>query len=253
MAVMRPKGRRHAAAALLLMASFTSASAANKIPLPPKRPPDLTPAPIETPDTTIEMPVAPKLVTPVKPALSSLSREDLLKEVNTALSSLTQFSARFAQTDASGQTLTGRLTVLKPGRLRFDYNPPSALKIIADGNLVAVIDQKLNTQDVYSIGLTPLKFLLSRSIDLAREFKILDARVEPDRVVIEMEDSTTFGGASQLEIGLDPKTLLLRNWTVTDPQGYPVSVVLSQIDTKHEPDGMLFVIPQRPGSGKNAQ
>jgi len=252
MAVTQPKGRRHAATALLFLFGITSGQAANTIPLPPRRPPDLTP-PLAAPETPVQQPVAPKPVVPAKPPYASLSREELLKEVTTALSSLTQFSARFAQTDASGQTLTGRLTVLKPGRLRFDYNPPSTLKIIADGNLVAVIDQKLGTQDVYSIGLTPLKFLLSRSIDLSREFKILDARVEPDRVIVEMEDSSTFGGSSQLEIGFDPKTLLLRNWTVTDPQGYPVSVVLSQIDIKHEPDEMLFVIPERPRSGKAVQ
>jgi outer membrane lipoprotein-sorting protein len=47
-------------------------------------------------------------------------------------------------------------------------------------------------------------------------------------------------------LGFDPKTLLLKQWNVTDPQGYEVQVLLSNIDTKREPDPMLFVIPAKP-------
>jgi len=92
------------------------------------------------------------------PLLEDMSREELIAEVNVALTKLKQFSAKFSQTDQNGQSVSGQLTVLRPGRLRFDYNPPSALKIIADGNNVAVIDERLGTRDLYSIGLTPLKF-----------------------------------------------------------------------------------------------
>ncbi len=246
MAVMPLDARRPAVACLILFASLTVAEAAKTIPLPPRRPPDLiqrqpavtvpVTSPTKTPDVTQD-------ASQSTPSLDEMSREELIAEVNSALTKLKQFSAKFSQTDQNGQSVSGQLTVLRPGRLRFDYNPPSALKIIADGNNVAVIDERLMTRDLYSIGLTPLKFLLSRSIDLGREFKIGDIRVEQDRLVLEAEDSATFGGSSQINLIFDRKTLLLRSWTVTDPQGYAVTIKLSQIDTKHEPDLMGFVIP----------
>ena len=189
----------------------------------------------------IEPTVAPA---PSAPPLEDLSREGLILEINNALTNLKQFSAKFSQIDQSGQTFTGQLMVLRPGRLRFDYSPPSALKIIADGNNVAVIDQRLGTRDLYSIGLTPLKFLLSRSIDLNREFKLGEIRLEQDRVSLEADDNATFGGNSHIVLNFDRKTLILKGWEVTDPQGYSVTVKLMQIDTKREVDPMGFVIPE---------
>lgn len=239
--------RLAAVVCFVFIASFTIAEAAKKIPLPPRRPPDLMQS---QPLVITPAPAAPKTPevgqdsSPSGPLLDEMSREELIAEVNNALTRLKQFSAKFTQTDQNGQSVSGTLTVLRPGRLRFDYNPPSALKIIADGNNVAVIDERLGTRDLYAIGLTPLKFLLSRSIDLGREFKINDIRLDPDRLVLEADDSATFGGSSHILLGFDRKTLLLKSWTVTDPQGYSVTIKLSQIDTKHEPDTMSFVIPE---------
>lgn len=229
-----------------LMASLgaEAQSLPGKIPLPPRRPADLGSS-ATVPEAA---PAAVQLAkpAPAKPAPSDLSPDELLVAVNEQLTALKQFSAKFSQISSNGQQVTGKLTVLRPGRLRFDYNPPSAITIIADGSQVAVMDSRLGTQDVYSIGLTPLKFLLGSSIDLARDFKITEVGTEGDKVTVYGDDSSTFGGTSHVSLGFDAKTLLLKQWNVTDPQGYEVQVVLTNIDTRHEPDPMLFVIPVRP-------
>ena len=62
----------------------------------------------------------------------------------------------------------------RPGRMRFEYTDPPRFEIVADGRSVAIVDQKLNTQDEYFIGQTPLKFLLSDHIDLARDTQVLN-------------------------------------------------------------------------------
>ena len=187
---------------------------------------------------------------PIKPVPMDISPEEMLSNINDALTNLKQFSAKFAQYSGNGQQTSGKLTVLRPGRLRFDYNPPSTITIIADGNSVAVIDSKLNTQDVYSIGLTPLKFLLGGTINLARDFKVTDVVNEGERIAVYAEDSSTFGGTSHIVLGFDPKSYVLKQWTVTDPQGYVVNVLLANVDTRHEPDTMLFVIPDNPNAGR---
>ena len=244
---MPHKAKFYLSIVLLTLVGFCEPLFAQQIPLPPRRPPDLQP-PVTEPLSSPAA-VTPNDSTPIspetEPVLTDLSPEELLTLVNSALSRQKQFSAKFSQTDQSGSVLTGRLMVLRPGRLRFDYNPPSALKIIADGSNVAVIDQRLGTQDNYSIGLTPLKFLLSRTIDLGKEFDVISVDLEKDLIVVDAEDRATFGGKSQIRLSFDQKTKLLRQWTITDPQGYLVTVSLSQIDTKHEPDVMQFVIPNR--------
>jgi len=219
-----------------------------RIPLPPSRPAGFGISP-EIPAVETPVPVQP--IKP-KPLPADLPPEELLARINEALTGLKQFSAKFTQLSGNGQQTSGKLTVLRPGRLRFDYNSPSSITIIADGSLVAVIDSRLGTQDVYSIGLTPLKFLLGGTINLARDFKITDVSNEGDKVSVYAEDSSTFGGTSRITLAFDPKTLVLKQWNVVDPQGYEVQVVLTGIDTRHEPDQMLFVIPSRSETrGKN--
>jgi|GEM_PF-414295 len=227
------------------------------IPLPPRRPETLD-APTQEQQQSVAPAQKPVFGTPndvtLKPLTTAPSKkavrddatpEELLAAVNESLTALHQFSAKFSQVSGNGQQTSGHLTVLHPGRLRFDYDAPATITIIADGNNVAIIDTRLKTQDVYSIGLTPLKFLLGSTIDLSRDLKIVDIRVEGDRVIVEANDNATFGGVSQITLAFDTKNLLLRQWSVTDPQGYEVKVSLSAIDTKREVDPSLFVIPPR--------
>jgi len=232
---------------LLFSASANAQAIGGKIPLPPRRPANFgvtSPVPAQEAAPVVQ-PIKPA---PVKPAAIDISPEEMLANINESLTNLKQFSAKFSQFSANGQQTSGKLTVLRPGRLRFDYNPPSTITIIADGSSVAVIDSKLNTQDVYSIGLTPLKFLLGGTINLARDFKVTEVVNEGERIAVYAEDSSTFGGTSRIVLGFDPKSLVLKQWTVTDPQGYEVNVVLANIDTRHEPDAMQFVIPENPNS-----
>ena len=160
------------------------------------------------------------------------------------------FSALFVQNGSDGQRATGSLAVLRPGRLRFDYDPPNAIEVIADGNVVAIRDNRLGTQDVYSIGLTPLKFLLRDTINVENDAKIIDVKVAGERVIINLEDSSTFGGTSRISLGFDRQTMLLKQWTVTDPQGYDVSILLTAINLDDAPDPLLFVVPEKPGTAK---
>ena len=231
-----------------------------RIPLPPRRPADLGPVakPAVQPEPILKSPEIPSAPAP-EPAAprkqvvpGEVKTAPTLDQIDDALNQLTRFSASFSQIAGNGDHVNGRLAVDRPGRLRFDYNPPSPIRIIADGNAVAIIDTKLNTQDIYTIGLTPLKFLLRSQINLARDLSILGIRTDGGTIWVDAEDKATFGGTSRIAIGLDAHNLLLTQWTVTDPQGYEVRIVLSGIDTTTEIDPALFIIPatEKPASKK---
>lgn len=148
----------------------------------------------------------------------------------------------FVQIGADGRRIGGKLTLAKPGRLRFEYDQPSPLEVIADGTSVAVRDRKLNTQDLYFISQTPLKFLLRERIDLARDLTVSDVTNDPGGVRIGLEDRSTLGGTSKIQLYFDAEMKTLSQWRITDPQGYLTTVQLSNLQKGKAVDGSLFFI-----------
>jgi outer membrane lipoprotein-sorting protein len=213
---------------------------------PARAPAEARSAPAETPAPQAERaappPPAVEKPAPVQVAAVDNSPRAVLDRVNASLNAMSSMSANFVQTGGNGRRTEGRLYVQKPGKLRFEYQPPTPLEIIADGSSVVIRDRKLGTQDLYGIGQTPLKFLLRDKVDLARDTKLVDVQPGPDLVSVTIEDRATFGGTSRIELFFDAKTYGLRQWIVTDPQGYQTAVNLRNIDTAHRPDPSLFLI-----------
>jgi outer membrane lipoprotein-sorting protein len=184
-------------------------------------------------------------VTParVQPAAAvATSPAAILDRVNASLNAMNVLQADFVQTGANGRRSEGRLYVVKPGRLRFEYDPPNPVEIVADGSKVAIRDRKLNTQDIYPIGQTPLKFLLKENVDIARDTKVVDVENGKDLVGVTIEDKSTFGGTSRVELRFDPRSYALKQWTVTDPQGYQTTVNLKNASATKPDDPFIFSI-----------
>jgi outer membrane lipoprotein-sorting protein len=178
-------------------------------------------------------------------AAKPMDAKTAIASVNAWFNRAKTFESDFVQLGPDGRQSQGKLYVERPGRLRFEYAPPSSLEVIADGMSVAVRDKKLGTQDQYFISQTPLKFLLKEPFDLARDTKILDLQFNPDNIAIRIEDSTTFGGTSRIRLVFDPKTFALQQWAVVDPQGYETLVSLYNTTLDVTVDPKLFQIPQR--------
>jgi outer membrane lipoprotein-sorting protein len=152
-------------------------------------------------------------------------------------------TADFVQIGVDGRRSEGKLYVSKPGRMRFEYAQPATIEIIADGTSVAIRDRKLQTQEIYFLSQTPLKFLLKDELNLKRDVKITGITSDQYYTIISIEDGTTFGGTSKIKLNFDNKTFSLTQWEVTDPQGYHTLVSLHNIDLKSTPDHSLFRIP----------
>ena len=176
------------------------------------------------------------------PAISTADTAEIIQKANAYFNSVRMMSADFTQIGADGRKTTGKFYLQKPGRLRFVYDAPSPLEVIADGRSVAVRNRKVAKQDLYFIGQTPLKFLLSNQIDLARDTKVLDAKSDPEQVYIRIEDKATFGGTSRIQLYFDAKSYALTRWVVLDPQGFETRVSLAKVDLQSKPDPSHFRI-----------
>jgi len=192
----------------------------------------------KAPESKVAAVGAPAAVAPGEPADAAT----LLAQANAYFNGINTLTGNFMQIGADGRRIGGKLTLAKPGRLRFDYDQPSPLEVVADGTSVAVRDRKLNTQDLYFIAQTPLKFLLREKIDLARDLTVTDVANDPSGVRISLEDRATLGGTSKIQLFFDADLKILSQWRITDPQGYITTVTLSNLQKGKSVDGSLFFI-----------
>lgn len=242
-----------AATGLLAGAVMMSAAHAQSVPLPKPAPMpksgsvQIAQGPRATPPGTIAP--APAPVRPNAPAgkpgettAFDTAQRALVDRVSNYLSGLRQVVGKFVQVGPDGGKTTGDFFLQKPGKLRFEYDDPSPIQLIADGTSLVVRDRRLATQDLYPLGQTPLRFLLADKVDLLRDTNVVGAGTDNIFATVVIEEKQTLGGKHKLMLMFDAKDLTLKQWTVTDPQGFDTTVAVYNLDMTKKPDPALFKI-----------
>jgi outer membrane lipoprotein-sorting protein len=166
----------------------------------------------------------------------------LLDKVSIYLSSMQTMVGNFVQVGPDGGRTEGTFYIQKPGKVRFEYNPPSPIDIVADGSSVVVRDRKLATQDLYPLSQTPLRYLLADRIDLLRDTDVVSVTADDTFITVVVEEKQLVVGTSRLMMMFGVKDVQLKQWTVTDPQGYDTTVAVYNLDSAKKPDPNMFVI-----------
>ena len=135
----------------------------------------------------------------------------------------------------------GKFYIDRPGKIRFNYEDPSPMRVIADGKSVVIGNRKLKTWDIYPLSKTPLNPLLGNKIDLSAKM-VRGVKEEADLTTIVLGDKNMFGD-STITMMFDPKTYDLRQWTITDAQGKDTSVMIFNVKTGVPLDEKVFSIP----------
>jgi len=166
----------------------------------------------------------------------------IIDKVNAYLSNVQVLNGNFVQVGPDGGRTKGAFTIFKPGRVRFEYEDPSPIELVADGQSVVVRDRKLATQDVYPLSQTPLRFLLSDRVDLMKDTSLVAVYADDVFITVVVEEKNGLVGTSRLMIMFSAKDMQLKQWTVTDPQGYDTTVAVFNLDTSKKPDPAMFRI-----------
>jgi outer membrane lipoprotein-sorting protein len=171
-------------------------------------------------------------------------------KVSAYLSSLQTLVGNFVQVGPDGSKTTGDFFIQKPGKVRFEYDPPTPIEIVADGSSLVVRDRNLATQDVYPLSQTPLRFLLSDRIDLMKDTNVVSVTSDDVFISVTIEEKQALVGTSRLMLMIGAKDGQLKQWTVTDPQGYDTTVAVYNLDSTKKVDPGLFKIDftKYPGS-----
>jgi outer membrane lipoprotein-sorting protein len=177
------------------------------------------------------------------PAYSDEQKAQLDK-ISAYLNSIHSLKARFIQIGPEGGTDSGTLYIQKPGQIRFEYNPPSALLIVATNGRVYVKNSRLNTLDTYDLSDTPLGLLLNQNVDLKLNRAVMGVSDQNGMVTVQARTSTNRNNSNITMVFSSPG-LELRQWTVRDNQGGNTTVALQSPETDAPIDPVLFTPPQK--------
>jgi outer membrane lipoprotein-sorting protein len=166
----------------------------------------------------------------------------LADRISAYLSSVKTMVGDFVQVGPDGSKTQGQVYLQKPGRVRFEYADPSPIELIADGSSVVVRDRKLATQDLYPLSQTPLRFILADKLDLLRDTTVTGIYSDEIFSTIVIEEKHAIAGTHKLMMMFGAQDLTLRQWTVTDPQGFDTTVAVYNLDMTKKPDPGLFKI-----------
>lgn len=173
--------------------------------------------------------LAPLLLAPFALARPAAAAPIPLAELSGYFNGFETAEAAFTQVNPDGSLSTGRLWMRRPGRMRFEYDPPDDSLVIAAQGSVAVFDPKSNTGPAqYPLSRTPLSLILAREVDLTRARMVVAHRADGNTTVVVAQDPERpeYGTLQMVFTG---PPVELRQWRVTDDSGRETTVVLGDL------------------------
>jgi outer membrane lipoprotein-sorting protein len=153
---------------------------------------------------------------------------DKLDQVVAALRGISTMKADFVQTDRNGQSIRGVLTLKRPGRIRFEYEPSAKMVVVSNGSRLTFVDYAVNQLTSWPIGSSPLGALLDPKRDVKRYGKLIPTS-NPDVLSVEVKDSKNGISITLIFVrdGAAPGGLELASWVALDAQNKRTTVRLS--------------------------
>jgi outer membrane lipoprotein-sorting protein len=165
-----------------------------------------------------------------------------LARISNYLNATETLTGDFVQIDPDAVVSEGDFYMRRPGRLRFEYDPPNPAVVVADGFWVGVIDQRDGSVDRTPLSETPLDLLLKERVDLRRESAVTRIERSEGQLAVTAVDPDNPGlGSITMVFANNP--LQLRQWVVTDAEGRSTTVALRDTRTNVPVANDKFVIP----------
>ncbi len=163
----------------------------------------------------------------LEPASAALRADqvDTVLKAQHYLNQITTLHARFLQVSSNGAYAQGEVYVRRPGRMRFEYDPPHPVLMIADGTTLLYYDKELKQATFIPLWETPLWFLIRKKVDLTGNIEVsaVERVAGVIRITVQEKDA---GAAGAVTLVFSDQPLALRRWVVTDAQGITTEVTL---------------------------
>jgi len=175
---------------------------------------------------------------PINVKLTSQDNNDL-RRIETHLNSIKSMRADFLQVSSTGVVATGKLLMSRPGKIRFEYDPPSPILLIADGVYLRYIDKDLKQVTHLWQEDTPVSVLVKQNIKLSDDITVTALSRGAKTLAVTLTKSKNPENGS-IKMVFTDSPLSLRKWVVLDPQGIKTTITLNKTERSVKIDPKLF-------------
>ena len=171
---------------------------------------------------------------------AALAQKLPLGQISGYLNQLQTAQGEFTQINDDGSISTGTIYIKRPGRVRFEYNPPESALVVAGANTVVIYDKKSNQPaESYPLSRTPLSIILAQTVDLGRARMVTGHSYDGTATTVTAQDPAhPEYGNIQLKFTGNP--VQLRQWIINDGAGSQTTVVLGDLRTGGSLPNSLF-------------
>ena len=171
----------------------------------------------------------------------SPEQQEVVQRINAYFNSFKTLKGEFVQTSPKGRVDRGVLFISKPGKLRFDYAPPSVLLIASDGKWLTIKDKKRERGDQFPLNATPLRYFVANKIDLMSDALITGFQQENGVATLALADKKG-SIRGQLLLVFDETRGELTQWVSIDARGQRLTVDVLNLEKDVALDPELFQV-----------
>ena len=153
-----------------------------------------------------------------------------LSALSAYLNGLQSAEAKFTQINGDGTISTGDILIKRPGRIRFEYDPPEKTLVVAGGGAVAIFDPKAGPRpETYPLNKTPLSLILAKNVDLGRAKMVVGHSYDGTATTITAQDPEhpEYGN---IQLKFTDSPVELRQWIINDEGGNSTTVILGEMN-----------------------
>ncbi len=163
-----------------------------------------------------------------------------LSQISNYLNGLKSVQTSFTQVNDDGSLSTGKLWLQRPGKMRFEYDPPNDAVVLANAGTVMIFDPKSNQPpEQYPLKRTPLSLVLARNVNLAQANMVVGHSFDGTATVVTAQDPKN-PDTGRIELMFTSDPIELRKWVVHDNAGGQTTVLLGPLDSDVTVDSDLF-------------
>ena len=165
----------------------------------------------------------------VKPAALDEAAKSDIARIEAYLNGIKTARTRFLQISQAGETASGVLTLARPGRFRFEYDPPTPIMLVATGTFLVYVDRSLDQTTHVFLRNTPIGILVAENVKLSGAVTVTQFSRSPGvmRVTLVKSEEPEEGS---ITLAFADAPMALRQWVVIDAQGARTTVTLDALE-----------------------
>lgn len=162
-------------------------------------------------------------------------------KINAYFNSFQTLRGELVQTSPRGRSAKGVFFIAKPGKLRFEVEPPTPYIMASDGKWLTLTNKKMNKGDQFPLSKTPLRLLVSNQLDLLKEADVISFAQDGGITTIALSDKKG-SIPGQIVLVFDETQDVLQQWIIIDGKGQRTTVALANIEKDVKINPKLFAV-----------